>query len=504
MTGRSALLGGIALALAAGAAQAGKQDDTLYISWSPQIENYDQYFNSVREGRVFDREVWPSLVDRDPKTGEYKPLLATSYRWVDPLTLDFELRQGIVFHDSTPFGPDDVVYTLNWVSDPANKVILQENVSWIKTVEKTGDAAIRIHLKAPFPAALDYLATILPIYPHDYYARVGPQGMSRQPIGTGPYKIVAAEPGKSFTMVKNDKYFADSPKGRPAIGKIVQRTIGEMPTQIAELLTGRMDWIWQVPADQAAKLRQMPNLAVKSSETMRLGYLGFDASGRSGETPVKNLTVRQAIAHAIDRTAMVKNLVGGDSRVLHAACFPSQFGCTDEGVKRYDYDPVLAKKLLAEAGYPDGFDIDIYAYRERPWAEAIIGYLRAVGIRAKLTYLQYAALRDKNWAGQTQLFYMTWGSNSVNDASAILGAFFKGSPDDFARDAEVQKWVVAGDTSIEPEARKLNYRNALQRIGEQIYWLPMFSYVANYAFSAELDFAPDTDEVPRFYAARWK
>jgi peptide/nickel transport system substrate-binding protein len=496
--------GAAALVLATLPAEAGKSDDTLNIALNKAIENYDQYFNTAREGIVFARQVWDNLLDRDPRSGEYKPLLAKSYRWVDPLTLDFELREGIVFHNGAKFDADDVVYTLNFVSDPANKVLTQENVSWIKSVEKTGSYAVRIHLKAPFPAALEYLAGPLTIYPHEYYARVGPQGMSRQPIGTGPYKVVAAEPGKSFTLVKNTAYFKDSPKGQPQIGKIVERTIPEVPTQVAELLTGQMDWLWQVPADQAEKLRQMPNLTVKSAETMRIGYIGFDAAGRAGDTPMKNRKVREAIAHAVDRAAMVKNLVRGDSHVVDTACFRTQFGCTDEGVRHYDYDPALARKLLAEAGYPDGFDIDIYAYRERPWVEAIIGYLRAVGIRAKLAYLEYAALRDKNWAGTTPLVYMTWGSNSVNDASAILGNFFKGSPDDFARDDELKKWIETGDTSVDPEVRKANYKKALQRIADEVYWVPMFSYVANYAFTSDLDFTPDTDEVPRFYSARWK
>lgn len=248
----------------------------------------------------------------------------------------------------------------------------------------------------------------------------------------------------------------------------------------------------------------MPNLTVKSAETMRIGYIGFDAAGRGGDTPVKNRKVRVAIAHAVDRASMVKNLVRGDSRIVHSACFPSQFGCTDEGVARYDYDPARAKTLLAEAGYPDGFDIDIYAYRDRPWTEAIIGYLRAVGIRAKLGFLEYAALRDKNWAGATPLFYMTWGSNSVNDVSAILGNFFKGSPDDFAHDDALRTWIETGDTSVDPEVRKANYKKALQRIADEVYWLPMFSYVANYAFTSDLEFTPDADEVPRFYNAHWK
>ncbi len=500
-----AWLGGMAaVLLAAVPAQAGKSNDTLNIALSKAIENYDQYFNTAREGIVFARQVWDTLLDRDPRSGEYKPLLAKSFRWIDPLTLEFQLREDVVFHDGAKFGADDVAFTLNFVSDPANKVLTQENVSWIKTVEKTGPYAVLIHLKAPFPAALEYLAGPLPIYPHEYYAKAGPQGMSRQPVGSGPYKVTAAEPGKSFTLVKNEAYFNESPKGQPRIGKIVERTIPEVPTQVAEILTGQMDWLWTVPADQAEKLRQMPNLTVKSAETMRIGYIGFDAAGRAGDTPMKNRKVREAIAHAVDRESMVKNLVRGESHVVDAACFRSQFGCTEDGVKRYDYDPALAKKLLAEAGYPDGFDIDIYGYRERPWIEAIIGYLRAVGVRAKLSYLEYAALRDKNWAGATPLFYMTWGSNSVNDVSAIIGNFFKGSPDDFARDETLKKLIETGDTSVDPEVRKTNYKQALQRIADEVYWVPMFSYVSNYAFTSDLEFTPDADEVPRFYSAHWK
>jgi peptide/nickel transport system substrate-binding protein len=500
-----AWLGGMAaVLLAAVPAQAGKSNDTLNIALSKAIENYDQYFNTAREGIVFARQVWDTLLDRDPRSGEYKPLLAKSFRWIDPLTLEFQLREDVVFHDGAKFGADDVAFTLNFVSDPANKVLTQENVSWIKTVEKTGPYAVLIHLKAPFPAALEYLAGPLPIYPHEYYAKAGPQGMSRQPVGSGPYKVTAAEPGKSFTLVKNEAYFKESPKGQPRIGKIVERTIPEVPTQVAEILTGQMDWLWTVPADQAEKLRQMPNLTVKSAETMRIGYIGFDAAGRAGDTPMKNRKVREAIAHAVDRESMVKNLVRGESHVVDAACFRSQFGCTEDGVKHYDYDPALAKKLLAEAGYPDGFDIDIYGYRERPWIEAIIGYLRAVGVRAKLSYLEYAALRDKNWTGATPLFYMTWGSNSVNDVSAIIGNFFKGSPDDFARDETLKKLIETGDTSVDPEVRKTNYKQALQRIADEVYWVPMFSYVSNYAFTSDLEFTPDADEVPRFYSAHWK
>lgn len=491
-------------AVAVAPAWAGKKDDTLNIAVYREVENYDFYFNTAREGILIQQLVWDNLINRDPRTGEYVPLLAKSFKWIDDVTLELELREGVKFHNGEPFDADSAVFTINFVSNPASKVITQANVNWMKNAEKLGPYKIRLHLKQPFPAALEYLSGTVPMYPKDYYAKAGPQGMGREPVGTGPYKVVAAKAGEFITMVKNPDYFKDSTKGQPGIGKIHMRTIREANTQFAELLTGGIDWIWQVPADQAEKLAANPRLTVKAAETMRVGYIGMDAAGRSGDTPLKNVKVRQAIAHAINRESIVKNLVKGESRVVHAACFPSQFGCTDD-VKRYAFDPGRAKALLAEAGFPNGLDIDIYAYRERPWTEAVIGDLRAVGIRARLQYLSYASLRDKNHAGETPFFHMTWGSNSINDVSAILAVFFgKGMPDDYARDPEIHEWLRIADNSVNPDTRKANYKKALQKIAEQAYWLPTYTYVTNFAFSRDLDFTPDADEIPRYVRARWK
>jgi peptide/nickel transport system substrate-binding protein len=214
--------------------------------------------------------------------------------------------------------------------------------------------------------------------------------------------------------------------------------------------------------------------------------------------------VRQAISYAIDRKAMVDNLVRGGSRVMNSMCFIEQVGCTEEGVKRYEYDPAKAKKLLAEAGYPDGFDTTIYAYREREYAEAMIGYLRAVGIRAKLNYMKYAALREESRAGKVPLNFTTWGSFSVNDASAFTSVYFKFGDDDVNRDPQVRDWLATADAATDPAARKENYAKALQRIADQAYALPLFSYSSNYAFTSDLDFSAQADELPRFYDAHWK
>jgi peptide/nickel transport system substrate-binding protein len=268
-------------------------------------------------------------------------------------------------------------------------------------------------------------------------------------------------------------------------------------------MTGGLDWIYQVPKDQADKLARVRNINVLKAETMRVGWLVMDAAGRSGDNPFKDIRIRRAVAHAIDRESICRNLVGGQSRVIHSFCFPTQFGCTDD-VMKYDYNPEKAKKLLAEAGYPDGFEVDLHGYRNRPYAEAMIGYLREVGIKAKLKYLKYSALREKVYGDQIQLNFTTWGSYGVNDISNITGRHLKFSKVDYARDAQVRDWLEEGDTTIDVELRKKVYKKALRRIAEQAYVLPLFTWVANYAYNKDLDFRPYPDAVPRFFLSKWK
>lgn len=486
---------------------AGKKDDTLNIATTKELESVDRYFNTAREGIIFARQVYDNLLYRDPKTYEYKPLLAKSYKWVDDTTMAIELRQGVKFHNGTEMTADDVVYTLNFAANPENKVKTQRYSNWIKEVVKEGPYKVKILLKEPFPAALEFLSGANPVYPKDYYAKVGPKGFGTAPIGTGPYKVTELQPGKKVVMAKNEDYFKDSPKGQPSIGKIVWRTLPEMNTQVAELMTGSLDWIWLVAPDQAERLAKMPNLTVIPAETMRIGFIMMDAADRTGEqgmdNPFKKLAVRRAVNHAINKGAISKNLVGGDSRPVYSACFPTQFGCTDD-VMKYEYDPEKAKKLLAEAGYPNGFEAILYGYRNRPYAEAMVGDLAAVGIKAKLMMMKYSALREKHRAGKVGFNFQTWGSYSINDVSAIVSYFFQFSDDDMARDPQVRDWLLEADTSIDSEKRKMLYKKALQRIADQAYWAPLFTYVSNNCFSKDLDFTPYPDAVPRFFQAKWK
>jgi peptide/nickel transport system substrate-binding protein len=498
------LLCALAVGLLSSTSFAGKKDNSVRFAHDTAPENLDAYFNDVRSGVIVAHHVWSNLIFRDPKTNEYRGELAKSWKWVDDKTLELELREGVKFHNGAPFVADDVVYTLNFVAKPENKAKTQQNVNWIESVEKLDDHKVRIHTRAPFPAAIEYLAGPIVIYPHEYYAKVGPQGMSDKPVGSGPYKVVEHIPGKLVRMERNHDYFKDSPLGQPSIEKLEFRFIPDRNTQLAELMSGGLDWIWYITPDQAKQLQAMPNVNVVSGETMRIAFLRMAASPKGPVDAIKDVRVRRAISHAIDRDAMVKNLVGEGARVLYTNCFPSQFGCTDEGAPRYAYDPQKAKQLLGEAGFPNGFDLDLIAYRDRPQTEAIIGYLRAVGVRANLRFMDYAAQRDLMRQDKAALSHDTWGSFSVNDVSASVSHYFKEGADDVARDPQLKEWLSVADGTTDPAVRKENYKKALDRIAEQAYSVPLFSLPVNYVFDKQLDFTPFPDELPRFFMAKWK
>jgi peptide/nickel transport system substrate-binding protein len=485
-------------------ALAQKAQNTIRFGYDQVPENIDPFFNNVRIGVIIGQHVWDTLIYRDPDTNEYKGQLATSWTWADDKTLDVTLRQGVKFHNGEPFDADDVVYTLNFVAKAENKVVTQNNVDWIESAEKLDQFKVRIKLKRTFPAAIEYLAGPVVIHPNDYYAKVGPQGMNTAAVGSGPFRVTEHSIGKYVRMERNKDYFKDSPKRQPTVDKIEIRFIPDRQTQLAEVLSGGLDLIMNVPPDQADQLKAAPHLEVKSGETMRIVFMNLNTLDGGPSPQLKDVRVRRAIQHAIDRETMVKQLVGPGGRVLNAVCFPSQFGCDDSAAPKFKYDPAEAKKLLAEAGLANGFELDLFAYRERSQSEAMVNYLRAVGIKANLRFMQYAAMREQTRQNKVAMAHQTWGSFSVNDVSASTPVYFKFLPDDINRDPEVRDLLEKGDTSVQPEARKEAYRKALALIQERALSVPLYSLVTFYVSTKGLEMKTYPDELPRMWEATWR
>lgn len=483
-------------------ALAGKDDDTLVAAFQAKLPSLDRYHAPGREGFLLGLLAYDALVYRDPNTFELKPLLATAWRQVDEKTWEFDLRSGVKFHNGDPMTAEDVAYSLSYAADPVNKVFNRMTGGWIERVDVVDPLKVRVVGKQVTPLALEYLLQ-LPIEPKAYREAVGIQGFAEKPVGTGPYKISGGS-GNDVIFTRNDDYFEGGGKSKPAIKTLVYRAIPDVNTQVAELIGGGIDWAYYIPVDQAGKLKMMPMVDVINAETFRIGFLTLDAAGLSSpDSPLKDLRVRQAIAHAIDRDALAKTLIGGASKPIASACTPSQFGCIAD-VTQYGYDVEKAKALMAQAGFADGFDIDIYGYRSRPVAEAIIGYLNAIGIRANLHWMQYSAVIQQRRDHKTPIVIDDFGSAGINDVGAILPFFFAESPDDQSRDPTVTAAIREAGSTADPEQRKALYAKALKRIADEAYWTPMFSMPVNYVMSKDVAVPVPADENVEFWRATWK
>jgi peptide/nickel transport system substrate-binding protein len=500
---------GIAAALLLAAAVtspafADKADNSVRFAFEQTPDSIDPYFSVVGVSAIIADSVWDTLIFRDPRTGEYKPSLATAWRWVDDTTLDLDLRQGVRFHNGEEFDAGDVVYTLNFVSRPENRAANQSLARWIDHAETLDKYKVRIVTKRPFPAAIAFLASPYHvIHPHEYYAKVGPKGMNERPVGSGPFRVVEYDRGKVLRLERNPGYFRDSPKDQPKLDKVEIRFIPDAQTRIAEMVAGGLDLIMYVARDQADQMRGVPSLQIVSGETMRISFLHMNTMPGTPAPQLRDVRVRQAIMHAIDRETMVKFLVGNGSRVLHSECYPSQFGCTDD-IARYEYDPRRARQLLADAGYPNGFDINFHAYRDRNQIEAIIGYLGAVGIRARLRFMQASALVSLRRSGRVGVVSQTFDSLGIMDVANSVSFRHTFSSDDLNRDSEVRDLLERGDYSMDSNVRKDAYTKAFALIAERAYVLPLYTLPNYYLAAKDLVFNAYEDEKPRFWEIYYK
>jgi peptide/nickel transport system substrate-binding protein len=500
------LLLGLLLATSLGSvAHAGKANDTLNVAFENEIETLDNYKATGRTALVVTRELYDGLLFKDEASGTLKPALAKSYKVVDDKTIDFELRPDVKFHDGTTMTADDVVYTLNLVSSKDYNARYQIAVNWIDRAEKTGDYSLRLHLKTPNPVALEMLAGNVPIYPKHYYEKVGPAGMAVKPIGTGPYRLDELTPGTRFVLKRFKDYYKESPRGQPSIGTIIIRVLPEANTRYAELMNGQLDWTWRVPLDDSRNLGAQPNLKIETVEIMRFAYMQMNPNFEGGKSPFANVLVRRAVNHAVNREGILKALVGGASKLINGPCNPMQFGCTTQDVATYKFDPAKAKALLAQAGYPNGFDIELLASAmPHDQTEAIAADLGKAGIRVRVNEQQPGSALSAWRAGKVGMYLSNWGSYGIGDAGLSLGYFFAGTGDDLTNDAETTKAVRAGGSTMDAAKRKAEYAKAVRRVADQAFWVPLWTYSVNCAQVRDLDFRMGADEFVPFERARWK
>jgi len=498
------LVASAALALATMPAAAGPANDTLNIGFRAMPENTNPLHDSSREGQVMQRHIYDALIYIDPFTFEFRPGLAESWTEVDDLTIEFTVREGVRFHDGSEFTVDDAIWTINHFANwQANQLALPTRFNWIDRAEKVDDRTFRLIANRINPIRMTRIG-FWPMMSAAYYERVGRDGVSLEPMGTGPYRVVSHTAGSRMVLERFDDYYANSPKGTPAIRTIVLRAIPDSETRMAELLVGSLDWDFSLTLDQVMAFGGNPALTVEAGDTFRIGYVHIDAAGRSGNVPLTDVRVRQAIAHAIDRGAIAEAFWGlPRDAVLKNFCHPTNFGCIQD-VPQFEFDPARARELLAEAGYPEGFRTTLTSSTDLPDLTAIAAYLSDVGIQTAVNVAPLPTVRDMQTNGQLELSFGGFGGPQLGDVEGTWPAFFSGDARDYSRDEWLNARIAESGTTTNREFRMEIFRELAPYIAENVYVLPLNTQSRQYVWSSALNFRVSPDELPRFYLMSWK
>ncbi|HTY67376.1 MAG TPA: ABC transporter substrate-binding protein [Alphaproteobacteria bacterium] len=472
---------GLAAWLSTSAALAQKAQDTLRIGLQDPVSTVDIVYDPKPETSFTSEAVFDGLLTYVSETREFKPELAASWRRIDPRTLEFSLRHDVTFHDGSPFTADDVVHTINYLVDPASKIRFGDNWQWIDHAEKIDPYTVRIIAKKPTAYDLARLATNTPIYPAAIHGKLADKSEfgRKTPIGTGPYKVEYVDPTKGVMLVRNPDYKLGA-AWRPAarIGRIHLIPIPDLQTEIAQLMTGGLDLIHEVPKDQAEQLAATPGFAMTANPGVVFYYMSLDSVNRSGNAALSNQDVRKALMMAVDRKSLVQNVVPGGKavQIVDALCVKIQIGC-EYGSAPPSFDTTGAKQLLAKAGFPDGFDAEITTFPGAyAVAEAVAGQLRKIGVRTSVDKRTFVGYRDKQREGKLQILVGHWSSGGLPDVASTMTYYFGGGPRDYWHDSTIDKWAAEAEGQMDPAKRGTLYRQVFDHVNAHDYIMPLTTF----------------------------
>lgn len=485
---RASAIGATLLALTLGLASpalAQKSADTARISVSSPMQNVDTHMDPHVTSRFFSKAVFDNLVGFDRIRKKFTPLLAKSWKRIDPKTMEYTLREDVKWHDGEKFDADDVVYTINWMRDPKTRFRFKFQYGFIKNAEKIGPYTVRIHYNRPEAADLAIFSEAVPIYPqhaHSTFTEAVRFGVDK-PIGTGQYKAIEVKPGVSVLLEKNPDYKLYSATNPPSnIKRLRFINMPDTGTQMASMLAGQLDMSRDLtPEDAGNLMKSNPDLRLRLGQGVGLVYLAIDAKGRSGVKALQDVRVRRAINMAIDRRAIQK-LVLGEGNSLpapQAMCFPVQAGCK-QTVPLPRYMPEAAKKLLAEAGYGKGLKLEITTFAiplTTTIAQAAGGFLAKVGIRATIDAQPITAYRKKQSAGRIQIMIGPWPGGGIPDVNQTLSFIFDTPPSrDYHGDDEMRKNARLVRSTLDEAKRNEIAAKVFDRATTQAYFTPLTGF----------------------------
>ncbi|MGU3576141.1 ABC transporter substrate-binding protein, partial [Brucellaceae bacterium C25G] len=407
--------------------------DNVVIGRANEPSAIDPQFSRTGNNQMTADNMFETLLFTDPNL-QMHPHLATEWKNTDPLTWEVSLRDDVTFHDGSPFTADDVIFSIDRTDKvPNSPAPFTDMVSSVDKVEKIDDHNIRIITKRPNPALMEQLGRVFMISKKAAEnASLEDFNSGKAAIGTGPYKFVEWKPAESLKLQAYDGYWGK----KPDYDTVEFRFIANDAARTAALLSGSVDIIDSVSPSDIARLEGEKNIKVYPIESGRLVYLALnmrddtapgvvDAAGKPIEpNPFRDAKVRKAISSMIDRNLMVDRILNG-SGVASAQIVPSVLGGYVEELQPTKPDAAEAKKLLTEAGFPEGFGITLYSSNNRFPGDGDIaqamgqmlarGGLKVNGVQTQ-PYNVYSAAATK---GEYGAYIFSLGASTPNSEASL-------------------------------------------------------------------------------------
>jgi peptide/nickel transport system substrate-binding protein len=509
-------LAALALPLLVQPAVAQRAADALTIGVAAPATSVDPHFFNAAPNAQLAAHIFSRLVERDARV-QLQPGLAESWRAVEPTIWEFRLRPGVKWHDGRDFTADDVAFSLSRAGNvPNSPGGYGSFLRMIARVEVVDPLTIRLHTRQPhslLPTEMGYIAIV---------SRHAGQGAStedynsgRAAIGTGPYRLVSHNANDRTELVRNEAYFG----GREPWSRVTLRFLGNDAARSAAVLAGDVDLIDQVPSADLARLRRDPRVGVFEIQGLRLIFLQADFSrdgsppnvsdneGRPLEAnPFKDQRIRRALSIAINREALAERVMEGAAQPAGQWLPPGVYSHNPD-VPVPAFDPEAARRLLAEAGFPNGFRLTLHSPNDRypndaKTAQAIAQMWSRIGIRTEVVALPWTsfsaraarqefAIRLTGWGSTTgEASYLLANVLGTYDAAARRGASNAGRYSNPALDALTDRATA----TIDAQEREVLLRQAVRLATDEVALVPLFHLVNSWAARRGLRYEPRMDE----------
>jgi len=415
--------------------------------------------------------------------GVVVPALAESWTISDDgLVYNFKLREDVVFHNGYPFSADDVVFT--WERGQGSDITYREDFLAVAEMVKIDDYTVEARLEAPNAFILLLMNEHWGILSKQYHEEVGEEGYLQNPVGTGPFKFVEWRASDRIVLEAFEDYWE---AGYPKVDQVIYRPIPDTATRFAALINDDIDIVSNLGPEQADAVEAAANVSLVTYGQDRVYYVTFNNMSTGIGTPIEDKLVRQAMSYAIDYDAIIERLFDGYAERVSGFIIPGNLGY-DPSVAPYPYDPEKAKDLLAQAGYPDGFAIEMAGPSEtytnfEQVLQAVAGYWSEIGIEVDLQFME----SGRFWELQANrelppLFGDSWSSSTGEAYPRLIGSV---GGEDASYAAWLDPVLVDMVKEVEMTADSVERGEVYTRILKYMFEDPPFIYLyAPTAFEA--------------------